>query len=357
MNPYKNNQATWAARRDIVLTVLGWICICSIIFLVLYYLRLPLILFMIALFLAYALAPSVRMLERFLPRSIAIILVYLVVLTVFCFLIYFSINTAVQQFAMLDTKLHVLLTPKDHNISPFMISLQKLGISQTQITTATNQLTSEAEKLISSIVPFLSSLFTSILDIVVISIMSIYLLIDGPRIKRWLQTNMPTSYQGQTHFIIDTFQRIIANYIRGQVFLAMLLGILIGVGMALFHVPYAVLLGVLAFLLGFVPILGTFISAAVCILLALTQGWVTALFVTAYFIFVHVVEAEIVGPSIVGKALGLHPIISILALIAGSELYGIAGALFASPIAGVMQAVLVALWSEWKKTHPEAFKK
>lgn len=187
INPRQNtesyNSHQWAKRRDIVLTILGWIIIACVALAVFYYLRLPLILFMIALFLAYALAPSVRLLEKFIDRSVAIVIVYLVVLIGFGVLIYFSVNTAVQQFAMLDSTLHVLLTPKDHNISPFMRSLQKLGISQAQIENATDQLTGEAEKLISSIVPFLSSLFTSILDLVVISIMSIYLLIDGPRVK------------------------------------------------------------------------------------------------------------------------------------------------------------------------------
>jgi len=59
----------------------------------------------------------------------------------------------------------------------------------------------------------------------------------------------------------------------------------------------------------------------------------------------------------VGKAIGLHPLISIIALIAGSELYGILGALFAAPLAGLIQAIIIAIWSEWRATHKEEFKK
>ena len=62
-------------------------------------------------------------------------------------------------------------------------------------------------------------------------------------------------------------------------------------------------------------------------------------------------------PRIVGKAIGLHPIVSLMALIAGAELFGIWGALFASPIAGILQALLVAFWIEWRNTHLELFQK
>ena len=74
-----------------------------------------------------------------------------------------------------------------------------------------------------------------------------------------------------------------------------------------------------------------------------------------YFVVVHVIEGDIVGPRIVGKAIGLHPVISIAALLAGSELFGIWGALLASPIAGVLQSVVVALWTNWRQTYPEQF--
>ena len=87
----------------------------------------------------------------------------------------------------------------------------------------------------------------------------------------------------------------------------------------------------------------------------MTKGWILALIVLAYFVIVHVLEGDVVGPRIVGKAIGLHPVVSLVALIAGGELFGIWGALFAPPVAGVIQALLVAIWSEWRETHPDEF--
>ena len=59
----------------------------------------------------------------------------------------------------------------------------------------------------------------------------------------------------------------------------------------------------------------------------------------------------------VGKTIGLHPVVSLVALIAGSELFGIAGALLASPVAGVLQALLIAIWTDWRETHPKEFQR
>ena len=74
-----------------------------------------------------------------------------------------------------------------------------------------------------------------------------------------------------------------------------------------------------------------------------------------YFLAVHSFESHIVGPRIVGNAVGLHPIIAISALIAGVELFGILGALFVAPVVGVLQAVIISFWKEWRVTHPEQF--
>jgi len=95
----------------------------------------------------------------------------------------------------------------------------------------------------------------------------------------------------------------------------------------------------------------------ICVLLALTKGWLIALIVLVYFVLVHILEGDVIGPRIVGKAVGLHPVVALVALIAGGELFGIWGVLLASPTAGVLQAFLVTIWSEWRETHPREFER
>jgi predicted PurR-regulated permease PerM len=72
-------------------------------------------------------------------------------------------------------------------------------------------------------------------------------------------------------------------------------------------------------------------------------------------VLVNLVEGYILGPRLVGKAVGLHPLISLLAVTLGAELFGLWGAIFAAPVAGVLQAFTMALWDNYRRTHSDEF--
>jgi predicted PurR-regulated permease PerM len=354
---HSHTSEKWKLRRDIPLAILAWIAVIAVILWAAGHVVSSLLLLAVAALLAYALAPAVKLLQRVMPRFLAILIVYLLVLSALSLLVYLIINTAVHQVVMLAHFVRGQLTPVNGQASPFEQTLITFGISQNQIEAVRQQIIGQTEGFAVSAVPLLRGIFNFVLDTIIVAVLSIYLLIDGARLNRWLRTNLPLPQQARVHFFLDTLERVIGGYIRGQLILSLLIGLLVGFGMALLHVPFAILLGVLAFVFAFVPVLGTFISGAACVLLALTQGWVWAVIVLIYFIFIHIFEGDLVGPRIVGKAVGLHPIVSLVALIAGSELFGIWGAIFASPIAGIVQALLIALWLEWRETHPDQFKK
>jgi predicted PurR-regulated permease PerM len=104
----------------------------------------------------------------------------------------------------------------------------------------------------------------------------------------------------------------------------------------------------------FIPIVGVIVSGTVCVLIALFQGWVLALVVLGYFVIVHIIEGDVVGPRIMGKAVGIHPATALIGLVAGSELFGLWGALFAAPLAGLLQAIGTAAWRELRGSDPQA---
>jgi predicted PurR-regulated permease PerM len=352
----EEQQATkWKRRRDIPLAILAWIGVAAVVLWSAWHIVRALLLLVIAAMLAYALSPIVKLLEKYMKRPIAIILTGLVALSIFCLLFYFIVDAATTQFMSLAHEISKLLDTK-HGTQHSQLEnvLGRYGITASQIATAREQITSRLEGLASSAIPLISSLLDTLLDMVVVIVITIYLLIDGLRINQWCRKNLPESFKA--NFLLDTLQRVVGGYIRGQFLLALLIGVLVGAGMAIFRVPYALLLGMLAFILEFIPVLGTLISGAVCILIALaTRGPIIAAIVLVYFTIVHILEGDIIGPRIVGKAIGLHPVVSLAALIAGSELFGIWGALLASPVAGVVQVFLISLWEEWKRTHPDHF--
>ncbi len=104
------------------------------------------------------------------------------------------------------------------------------------------------------------------------------------------------------------------------------------------------------------PQIGSYISGIIGPGFAFTHGWQVALI---YAIFVIVAQAgvdgQILAPRILGKSVGLHPIISVLALLIGTDLFGLLGALFAAPAAGIPQTFVRAFWQIWRERHPDQF--
>lgn len=351
----------WLRARDAGLAILVWLAIIFVCFWLVGHITRALLLLALAGLIAYGLTPAVRILGSRMPRWLAISLTYLVALALIGGLGYVVLSTAITQLGALAKDLPVLLQPSTPgHPSPISQALQPLGITEAQINSARDQIITWAEGIAGAIarsaLPILTGVATALLDLVLVIVLSIYLAIDGHRFVAWLRTQPPIRQRGRILFFLDVLGTTVGGYIRGQTFLSMLIGVLVGGGMFAFGVPYALLLGVLAFVLEYIPILGTLVSGAICVLVALpTRGNLVALGVLVYFVVVHIIEGDVVGPRIVGRVLGLHPVVAIIALVIGADLFGIWGALFASPVAGVIQSVLVALWREWRDAHPEQF--
>ncbi len=348
--------AKWVRRCGLPLAILAWAAVVLLILWLAGHVTQTIFLLIVAALLAYALAGVVRLFERVMPRFLAILIVYLLVLGAIVALLYLVVSTAIVQFVSLAAYVQHLISPKGGQPSQLEQILQRFGITQSQFNAVRDQVISYIEGFAGNLLPLLTGLFSGILDFILVAVLSIYLLTSGSHVNAWLRRNMPDQQQGRMRFLLDTLQRVVGGYIRGQLIMCGLIGVLVGAGMYVIGVPFALLLGVLAFVLEFIPVLGTLTSGAICVLLALTRGWLIAVIVLAYFIVVHVIEGDVVGPRIVGKTIGLHPVVSMAALIAGAELFGIPGALLASPVAGVIQALLVAVWSDWRETHPKEFK-
>ncbi len=348
----------WVRARDIGLTILIWLAIIYVAFQAVGHIFTAVILLVLGALLAYVLTPLVKLLSRVVPRWLAITVVYVIALGLVGALGYVIVSTAIAQLQGFSGALPGLLGTAGSS-NPLYQALHGLGISDNQFNTERNQVLNWLQgaglTVAGLAVPIITGVAGALLDVILVLVMSIYLVVDGPRVVGWLRTRMPSHQRSRVNFTLSIINRNVGGYVRGQLILTSLIGVLVGGGMAALQVPYAILLGVLAFILEFIPFLGVFISGAICALVALSRGWLTAVIVVAYFIVVHVIEGDVVGPRIIGRALGLHPVIGLFALIAGADLFGIWGALFAAPVAGVIQSVISAIWTEWRLSHPEQF--
>ncbi len=351
----------WINARDRGLALLVWFAVIFITFWLLSHIVSTLLLLALSAVFAYALNPVVNFLDRRLPRWLAIVLVYLLAVAILGGLMFLVLDTLITQVTAFAGNLPDLIKPgtPDHP-SIFEQVLKPLGVTEDQVDAARTQIInwveSNAGQITTQVVPIVTGVASALVDLILVLVLSIYLVIDGPRLVTALRAVTPTRQRTRTLFILETVQRTVGGYIRGELLMAVLLGVLVGGGMFLFGLPYALLLGVLAAFFEFVPILGTFASGAACALVAFaTRPWQIGVGVVIYFIVVHVIEGDIIGPRVIGRALGLHPVVAIVALLAGTELFGIWGALFAAPIAGLIQRVLVTLWKDWRTLHPDAF--
>lgn len=361
-NRYHNSRAErdaqhatkWARRRDIPIAILAWLVLSGLLIWAASYIIRSILVVIVAALLAFALTPGVKLLERVMPRVLAVIIVYLVVLGGISLVLYEIVSTTIGQISSLATNIQGLLTTPGQQ-QPILQFLQRFGITSAQLRGIEQLIEQQATGIVGGALPLISGIADFMLNILVVAILSIYLVLDGGRAVGWLRRNAPVMQREHIHFFLDTLERVIGGYIRGQLIMSSLVGLLVGIGMTLFGVPYAVLLGVVAFILEFIPIIGTIISGVLCVLIAFTKGWLIALFVLIYFVIVHVIEGDILAPRIVGKAVGVHPAVSLFALLAGAELFGIWGAVLGSPLAGLIQAVLITVWQDWRANHPEQF--
>jgi predicted PurR-regulated permease PerM len=342
----------WVRRLLIPLTIMAWGFLIFLVLLLAGHVAGTLIYIAIAVLIAYALEPAVNRLANWMPRWLATLIAYVVfggALAAFIFLI---VNTLTRELPAFSQFLQSELAN-----SQVQSLLHRLGIS-TNIAaiSASGGMFGGLTGIAGHVLPVVTGVASGAVGVVVILVLSVYFVADAPRVGHWLRTQTPVGQRGRAVYLIETTNRVVGGYIRGQVTLAALVGLLVGFGMTfLFHLPFGALLGLLAFVLEFIPFLGVIVSGAACVLVALTQGFFVALLVLGYFVIIHVLEGDVVGPRIVGRFVGLHPAVSLIALIAGAELFGIWGAIFAAPIAGLIQAFTETFWQEYRRTHPERF--
>lgn len=352
--------SVWTRRLIILLTILVALVLAMALLWGASHIITSLLIFAVAALIAYAIAPAVDLFHRVMPRPIAILVVYLIVLALLGFALYLIITNTVTQLISLSESISRLLLPSSNGQdSPLVRILLSIGLTHDQIEAIAqqlgSQLTNVAGTVAGGILPLLSSIVSALVDILLTVVISIYLLVDGSRAVRWLRERTPASQRGRIGSTITIIQNIVGGYIRGQITLCFIVGVLVGVGMAILGMPYAVLLGVLTFITEFIPVVGSIFAGTISVLLALTQGWLTAVLVLVYFVLVHILEGYVLAPRLLGKAVGLHPLVSLLALIIGAELFGLWGAVFAAPTAGLIQAFILAFWMSYRRSHSDEF--
>jgi len=167
-----------------------------------------------------------------------------------------------------------------------------------------------------------------------IPIVSFYLLRDYDRIRRHAEDLLPRRYHDSCAAFGSELDRLLGRWLRGAAIVALIMGTATGIGLFLIGIPYALLLAALAGLMNFIPVIGFWISFLAAAVVALVSaGWAGLAQVGGLYVALSIVENQILQPRIVGGAVGLHPVVMLLALVVFSDLFGVLGAFLAVPLA------------------------
>jgi putative heme transporter len=172
-----------------------------------------------------------------------------------------------------------------------------------------------------------------------------FILVDLRRVQEFLRSLVPEQYQGDYERIASGIDRGLSGVIRGQLVICLINGVFTYIGLWIFHVKYRLLLAGIAATMSLVPIFGSILSSVPIVAIALISSGTfdlrQGLFVLAWIIGIHLVEANLLNPKIMGDAAKIHPVLVVFALIAGEHSYGLVGALFAVPVASIIQTIFV----------------
>lgn len=181
----------------------------------------------------------------------------------------------------------------------------------------------------------------------------LFILIDGKGIWSWIVRLFPLSARAAIDGAGVAGWNTLGNFARVQILVASIDAIGIGAGAALLGVPLAIPIAVLVFLGSFIPIVGAVATGAVAVVIALIfNDWVVALLMLGVVLLVQQVEGHILQPLIMGTAVKVHPLGVVLVVATGALLAGIAGALFAVPIAAVLNVMISYInKGSWRSPH------
>jgi len=187
------------------------------------------------------------------------------------------------------------------------------------------------------------AVIVGILEALIACILTVYLLADGRRTYAWLLAYVPKGKRARAHATACQARHAVLAYIRGNLVTAAFATTFVLVSLSLLHVPAAFLLGLVAGVCDFVPVLGLIPSGLPAVLLALSTSVTTGLVVAALYVLYHGIENYVIVPKVYGDRLRLSHLAVLVAFAVGAALAGVVGAVLALP-AAAMYPVVERLW-------------
>jgi predicted PurR-regulated permease PerM len=343
-----------SARKLVVSTYLQYIVLAVGVLLLVFFVRQVsgvLLTFLAAGVLAYSLNPIVRRLEALrVPRALAVIGVFLVLILVTVVTLLLIIIPAVGQVQI------VVRNPQDlvDQVTAQVNRLQDIpyvgryvaGLDQDRILQLLRENAPSAEQVANvatGVIGGVFGVFGTLFNLLLLVLVSIYLLLEREKITRALLGTIPETVRDQSLELFYEVEHTLVRYLRGQIFLCAIMGV-IGAAIMYFTVgKYVLPVGAWVAATEIIPVIGAFLGAVPAVAIALFVpggGFLDALLVAGLFLIAQQLEGNVLVPRIQGGSVGVHPLWVLFATLAGTALYGLVGAVFAVPVVAIIAATL-----------------
>ncbi len=308
----------------------------------LYYIRYLFIYIAFAVLLAYLLSAPVDWLtKRRIPKIGAILLVFLVFFVFIGLLLFFTIPIITEEGKQFVADVPVYFKAFEDGVNRFFQKYYpdyRFVLSDT-ITGWISGVQSDIPRLVRTTFQTIRGFATFILGIILVPLMVYYFLKDSAKMKETFKRLFPRVYDERIDSGLTRVNLMLGNYVRGRLVLAVFVGSLVSIGLTTVGIKYPLLLGILAGVAEFIPVVGPFIAYIPAALLALSVSPVALLVVTILYLLINGAETYILVPYVMGETMDLHPLTVIIAMMIGAYLAGILGLLIALPCVAAIKVI------------------
>lgn len=291
----------------------------------------------IVLILTASFRPVISSWEKKIKRLPAVILLLLIAIAIISIVIYLIIPPVVSQIKQLVA-----------DFPDYVSRYDFLKSYSSSVKESARSVLNNMGNLTGSALSIAGSVFGGFVSFVSGTIMIVYLLLDD-KSGHFLLNLVPANQHERVQILARKISGKVGDWFRGQLILCAIIGVMVWIGLMILGVPYALTLAVIAGILELIPTIGPIISGAIAALIALQVSPVVALLVVILFVFLHQLENSILVPKIMQKAVGLSPVVVILAVLIGAQILGITGAILAVPVAASIW-VIIQEWPQIRET-------
>ena len=330
----------------------------------LYLLRGALLTLGISLVIAYVLLPLARLLERAMPwrekrpllsRVLAVSVIFLTALGALVAAGVMVISSIIRQGQRFVESFPQFLDAARWQVELWVADYNRLMPPQVRdraeewLSNAGGLMGDAALNIASQTLGAITGSFSFIIGLATAPVLIFYLMKDADPIRESLYTPFPAKLRPYLRDLMDIVNRSVGGYIRGQLVLGLLVGVVVTVGLMLLGIPFAVILGIVAGLTELIPIIGPWIGGAVGVLVTLATEPDKVLWVILLYFGVQMLENALLVPRVQANTLGIHPIVVILVITVGSQYFGLWGVVLGPPLAAMVKGVVAYAAGEWNR--------